>query len=102
MPRNNLIIEFAKEKDIDEDLAREAISNFFKYMKMNMASHLPYTIRLKHLGVFKPALIRVQVAIKRLNTIATKRDLTPKEKEKLSNLIKYLEIYGIDKKTKGE
>ena len=75
MPKNNLIVDFANSKDIDEDKAREVIANFFKYMKINIASHLPYTIRLKHLGVFKPSLVKVKSHIKRLRTIATKRDL---------------------------
>ncbi len=101
MPRNSLITDYIEKEGLDES-AREVISSFFKYVKVNIGSHIPYTIRMKNLGVLKNALIKVKRNEKRLETFASKRELTVKEKEKLFYLKEYLKKYGSFKEVKGE
>lgn len=87
MPRNKSIIKFAKENGIDEDVAREAILSFFSYFRNCMKMPTLPDIRLKGLGVFKPAISRLKQTLNSVEARKAKGLISEEVYEKKKNLI---------------
>lgn len=98
MPKNKLIVRYAKELGIDENIVNEILVSFFTYFKSCIKrSSLP-EIRLKGFGVYRPALSRLKQYLnsteKRYN-----KGLIDKEEydKKVAMITKYLEEHEFKK-----
>lgn len=98
MPRNKLIVRYAKEIGIDENVVNEAIVSFFTYFKSCIKMKSLPDIRLKGFGVYKPALSRLK---QYLNGIEKKHNNSLIEKEeyeyKKEMITKYLQENDYEK-----
>ena len=92
MPKNKLIVKYAKEIGIEENIVNEVLVSFFTYFKGCMKKNSLPDIRLKGFGIYRPALSRLKQYLKSTERRYSKGLISEEEYNyKIAMITKYLE-----------